>query len=105
MTLKKPGRYLSKRQQTLSKIDIHETAFYPDLMDQMNVSVTDHLATYVRKKVKSGRFNNVSEVVREALRRMEDEDARQSRLAQPTVDDLLTDLTRAQVEAIRRRVR
>jgi len=45
-------------------------------MDQMNVSITDRLAGYVRKKVKSGRYNNASEVVREALRRMEDEDAR-----------------------------
>jgi antitoxin ParD1/3/4 len=36
-------------------------------MDQMNVSVTDHLAEYVRDKVKSGRYNNASEVVREGL--------------------------------------
>ena len=34
-------------------------------MDQMNVSITDQLAGYVRKKVKSGRYNNASEVVRE----------------------------------------
>jgi putative addiction module CopG family antidote len=45
-------------------------------MDQMNVSITDQLAGYVRKKVKSGRYNNASEVVREALRRMENEDER-----------------------------
>jgi len=37
-------------------------------MDQMNVSMTDHLASYVRKKVKSGRYNNASEVVRDAVR-------------------------------------
>ena len=40
-------------------------------MDQMNVSMTDHLAGYVRKKVKSGRYNNASEVVRAALRLLE----------------------------------
>ena len=57
-------------------------------MDQMNVSVTDEIAGYVRKKVKSGRYNNASEVVREALRRMEEEDARAIRLAKPTVEDL-----------------
>ncbi len=34
-------------------------------MDQMNVSITDRLAGYVRKKLKSGRYNNASEVVRE----------------------------------------
>jgi len=33
-------------------------------MDQMNVSMTDHLASYLRKKVKSGRYNNASEAVR-----------------------------------------
>jgi len=74
-------------------------------MDQMNVSVTDRLAGYVRKKVKSGRYNNASEVVREALRRMEDEDVRALRLARPTAEDVLSDLTAQQVEDIRRRVR
>lgn len=74
-------------------------------MDQMNVSVTDHLAGYVRKKVKSGRYNNASEVVREALRRMEDEDARSVRLAAPSAEDILSDLTGQQLESIRRRVR
>lgn len=74
-------------------------------MDQMNVSITDRLVGYVRKKVKSGRYNNASEVVREALRRMEDEDARAVRLAKPSADDVLTDLTGEQIERIRRRVR
>ncbi len=74
-------------------------------MDQMNVSITDELAGYVRKKVKSGRYNNASEVVREALRRMEDDDARALRLAKPTAEDILTDLTEEQLDGIRRRVR
>jgi antitoxin ParD1/3/4 len=74
-------------------------------MDQMNVSITDHLAGYVRKKVKTGRYNNASEVVREALRRMEDEDARVIRLARPSVEDVLADLTTEQLEGIRQRVR
>jgi len=74
-------------------------------MDQMNVSITDRLAGYVRKKVKSGRYNNASEVVREALRRMEDEDTRAVRLARPTAEDILTDLTEQQLDGIRRRVR
>jgi antitoxin ParD1/3/4 len=74
-------------------------------MDQMNVSMTDRLAGYVRKKVKSGRYNNASEVVREALRRMEDEDVRAIRLARPTAEDVLSDLTAQQLEDIRRRVR
>jgi antitoxin ParD1/3/4 len=74
-------------------------------MDQMNVSVTEELAGYVRKKVKSGRYNNASEVVREALRRMEEEDNRSLRLAAPTAEDLLADLNEQQLEGIRQRVR
>ena len=73
-------------------------------MDQMNVSITDHLVGYVRKKVQSGRYNNASEVVREALRRMEDEDARAVRLAKPTTEDILSDLTEQQLDGIRQRV-
>ena len=74
-------------------------------MDQMNVSITDQLAGYVRKKVKTGRYNNASEVVREALRRMEDEDERALRLGKPTAEDILTDLSEQQLDGIRRRVR
>ena len=74
-------------------------------MGQMNVSITDELSGYVRRKVKSGRYNNASEVVREALRRMEDEDKRALRLAKPTAEDLLTSLTEEQLDGIRRRVR
>lgn len=74
-------------------------------MDQMNVSITDRLAGYVRKKVRSGRYNNASEVVREALRRMEDDEARAVRLARPTAEDILSALTEEQLEGIRQRVR
>jgi len=74
-------------------------------MGQMNVSITDRLAGYVRKQVKSGRYNNASEVVREALRRMEDDEARAVRLGKPTTEDILSSLTDEQVEGIRRRVR
>lgn len=74
-------------------------------MDQMNVSITDRLSGYVRKQVKSGRYNNASEVVRDALRRMEDDDERAARLAAPSAEDVLTNLTEQQLEGIRRRVR
>ncbi|HTW22433.1 MAG TPA: type II toxin-antitoxin system ParD family antitoxin [Candidatus Baltobacteraceae bacterium] len=73
-------------------------------MDQMNVSITDELASYVRKKVRSGRYNNASEVVREALRRMEEDEARAVRLAKPSAEDILADLTGQQIDGIRRRV-
>jgi len=34
----------------------------------------DHFKSYVTKKVRSGRYSNTSEVIREGLRRMEEED-------------------------------
>jgi antitoxin ParD1/3/4 len=40
----------------------------------MNVSLTPQLEELVRSKVASGRYNNASEVVREALRLLEDYD-------------------------------
>jgi antitoxin ParD1/3/4 len=73
-------------------------------MVQMNVSITDQLAKYVRTRVKSGRFNNASEVVRDALRRMEEAEQRALRVGNPTVEDVVTDLTAIEEEAIRRRV-
>ena len=71
----------------------------------MNISITDSLVGYVRKKVKSGRYNSASEVVRDALRRMEDQESRDIRLAKPAAEDVIADLTEQQVESIRHRVR
>jgi antitoxin ParD1/3/4 len=73
-------------------------------MGQMNISITDPLAEYVRARVKSGRYNNASEVVRDALRRMELEDQRVLRSGTPTVEDVLTDFTAIEKEHARRRV-
>ncbi|NEQ69502.1 MAG: type II toxin-antitoxin system ParD family antitoxin [Symploca sp. SIO2D2] len=41
----------------------------------MNVSLTPRLEELVQNQVKSGRYNNASEVVREALRLFEDREA------------------------------
>lgn len=46
----------------------------------MNVSLTPELEEFVNAKVKSGRYNSASEVVREALRLLEDHE--QARSAQ-----------------------
>jgi antitoxin ParD1/3/4 len=46
----------------------------PSSMKQLNVSITPHLARFIQGKVKSGRYSNASEVVREALRRFEQAD-------------------------------
>jgi len=41
----------------------------------MNVSLTPELEKFVSAKVESGRYNSASEVVREALRLLEEHDA------------------------------
>jgi antitoxin ParD1/3/4 len=49
----------------------------------MNVSLTTKLEKFVSNKVKSGRYNSASEVVREALRLLEEhEEARKDQLAE-----------------------
>jgi antitoxin ParD1/3/4 len=49
----------------------------------MNVSLTPQLEEMVNKKVASGRYNSASEVVREALRLLEDQDRlREMRIAE-----------------------
>lgn len=42
-------------------------------MSGRNFSLTDHLSDFIDKEVASGRHQNASEVVREALRRYEDD--------------------------------
>lgn len=47
----------------------------------MNFSLGTHFEDYVRNKVESGRYNNASEVIREALRLHEEqEEVREARL-------------------------
>lgn len=41
----------------------------------MNFSLGSHFENYVRGKVESGRYNNASEVIREALRLHEEQEA------------------------------
>ena len=49
----------------------------------MNVSLTTELEKFVSAKVESGRYNSASEVVREALRLLEEHDsARATQLAE-----------------------
>jgi len=49
----------------------------------MNVNLTPHLEELVRQKVASGLYSSASEVVREALRLMDEQDrVRQARLEQ-----------------------
>ena len=50
-------------------------------MSNINVSLTPYLKQYVERKIGDGRYNNVSEVIREALRLLEQQDIeREARL-------------------------
>lgn len=65
----------------------------------MNVSLTPELETFVQTKVKTGRYNSASEVVREALRLLEDhEQLRANELAEfrSEVDRRLRSLDRGE---------
>jgi antitoxin ParD1/3/4 len=65
----------------------------------MNVSLTPELENFVNAKVKSGRYNSASEVVREALRLLEEhEKARSAQLAEfrAEIDRRLASLDRGE---------
>jgi antitoxin ParD1/3/4 len=63
----------------------------------MNVSLTPELETLVNEKVKSGNYNSASEVVREALRLLKEQDE----LKQIRRDELRREVMKG-VEEIRR---
>lgn len=44
----------------------------------MNVSLTPQLESLIRQKVESGRYNNASEVVRQALRLLDAEEQQEA---------------------------
>jgi antitoxin ParD1/3/4 len=65
----------------------------------MNVSLTSELEKLIAQKVESGRYTSASEVIREALRLMEEQDQlRQTRLAavQKEIEEGLAQLDRGE---------
>lgn len=54
----------------------------------MNVSLTPHLEAFVKGKLASGRYHSASEVIREALRLLDE----QSRLRELRLDQLRQDI-------------
>ena len=54
----------------------------------MNISLTPHLEEMIREKIASGSYNSASEVVREALRLMEQEDQLRSLKLQKLREDV-----------------
>jgi antitoxin ParD1/3/4 len=54
----------------------------------MNISLTPHLEEMIREKIASGSYNSASEVVREALRLLEEEDQLRSLKLQKLREDI-----------------
>jgi len=54
----------------------------------MNISLTPQLESYIKQKVDTGMYHSVSEVVREALRLLEDRDSMKSAKLQALRQDI-----------------
>jgi antitoxin ParD1/3/4 len=74
-------------------------------VEQMNISISPQMAKFIRSKVKAGGYTNISEVVRTAVRRMQEEEAREARLACAAADGILAGLTDNDRSEIRDRTR
>ena len=72
-------------------------------IEQMNVSLPPKMARFIRGKVRNGEYTNMSEVVRDAVRRMQEAEATKS--ARTWLTDLEAGLTQGEREGIRRGVR
>jgi len=71
-------------------------------IEQMNISISSQMARFVRDKVKNGQYTNASEVVRDALRRMQQEETANS--PEMLLASIESQLTKADREKIRRGV-
>jgi len=46
-------------------------------IEQMNISLSPQMARFIRGKVKTGQYSNISEVVRDAVRHMQESPQKQ----------------------------
>ena len=74
-------------------------------VEQMNISLSPKMAKFIRGKVKTGGYTNASEVVRTAVRRMQEAEARDARMARSRADDVLSSLTTAEAASLNERIR
>jgi putative addiction module CopG family antidote len=72
-------------------------------VEQMNISLSPQMARFIRGKVKNGEYTNMSEVVRDAVRRLQEDEAIKS--ARTRLTDFEAGLTKREREGIRRGVR
>lgn len=70
-------------------------------IEQMNISLPPKMARFIRGKVKAGQYTNASEVVRDAVRHMQEAEAAQKWLH----GDLNGPLLPGEQESVRARVR
>jgi len=70
-------------------------------IEQMNISLSPQMARFIRGKVKKGEYSNISEVVRDAVRRMQEREQQKER---PWWVDFELGLSPSQREDIRRSV-
>jgi putative addiction module CopG family antidote len=74
-------------------------------VQQMNISISPQMASFIRKKVRAGSYTNVSEVVRAAVRRMQEAEVREARLGRSVADDILSRLDERELSALTEEVR
>jgi putative addiction module CopG family antidote len=72
-------------------------------IEQMNISLSPQMARFIRGKVKKGEYTNMSEVVRDAVRRLQEDEYVKSAQRRPT--DFEAGPTKSEREGIRRGVR
>ena len=69
-------------------------------IEQMNISLSPQMARFIRNKVRKGEYTNISEVVRDAVRRMQEEETLKKERA--ALSDFESRLSREEREGIRR---
>lgn len=76
-------------------------------IEQMNISLPPKMARFIRAKVKGGQYTNASEVVRDAVRHMQEaEAARSERVLTADFESHLTNRERENIgRSVRRGVR
>jgi putative addiction module CopG family antidote len=73
-------------------------------IEQMNISLPPRMARFIRGKVKAGQYTNASEVVRDAVRHMQEAEAAKKDRQALLDDDFEVRITAGEREDIRRRV-
>ena len=69
-------------------------------IEQMNISLSPQMARFIRGKVKNGEYTNMSEVVRDAVRRMQESEVKNN--TRTWLTDFESSLTKDERESIRR---